>query len=76
MRSHEFVEELNKCGWEGVHDAQHERIMDLWARIFPSVADLEKEIPDLIETAHQAGQDAAGLEPSRSQARRYRYSTW
>ena len=47
MRKQDFITELQEAGWEGVHDAQHDRIGILWKRMFPLVAELEDEIEDL-----------------------------
>lgn len=44
MRLAEFISELQKAGWEGVSDAQHESIEALHSKIFPSVASLEDEL--------------------------------
>jgi len=78
MRKQEFIDALYKAGWDAPHDAQWNNIGKLWADIFPTVAKIEAEIPDLIETAHQAGQymNGNGVGCSYSEARNYRIKTY
>jgi hypothetical protein len=47
MRSQQFIDALNEAGWRPTHDAQHDQIIELWAKLFPTVAELELEIEDL-----------------------------
>lgn len=75
MRKQEFIDALYEAGWTAPNDAQWGNISKLWAKIFPTVAKLEGELPDLIESAHQAGQYNAGVVPSSSEALKYRQYT-
>lgn len=76
MRKQQFIDAVYDAGWRANHDAQHEHIEKLWAKLFPTVAYLESQIPDLIETAHQAGQISAGVDPSYSLAKEFSDKTW
>ena len=44
MRFTDFILALDKAGWQGVTDAQHAKIYNMWESMFPVVAELEKEI--------------------------------
>lgn len=78
MRKQEFIDALYKAGWDSPHDAQWTGAEKLWAEIFPAVAKIEAEIPDLIESAHMAGQynEGEGVDPSASSARNFREKTY
>ena len=43
MRLEDFKKALNEAGWEAVHDGQHHGVEDLHKKLFPVVAELEKE---------------------------------
>ncbi len=43
MRAEDFIKELHKAGWDATNDAQHHGIMDLHKKLFPVIAELEKE---------------------------------
>ena len=51
MRYQAFVDALYEAGWRAPCDAQHTEIKKLWARLFPTVAELEAELED---AAHEA----------------------
>lgn len=51
MRFQKFVDALYEAGWRAPLDAQHSEIKKLWARMFPTVAELEAELDD---AAHEA----------------------
>jgi len=43
MRLEDFKKNLNEAGWDAVSDGQHHGVEDLHKKIFPLVAELEKE---------------------------------
>ena len=43
MRLNDFVNELHEAGWDATSDAQHHGIEDLHKKLFPVIAELEKE---------------------------------
>jgi len=49
MKFTDFIVALDKAGWRGVSDAQHENIQELHSKIFPVVSELEIELVDLSE---------------------------
>tara|TARA_R110001599_G_scaffold173340_2_gene365147 strand:- start:4798 stop:4968 length:171 start_codon:yes stop_codon:yes gene_type:complete len=50
MKLDDFINELQKAGWQAVSDAQHENIKYLHRQLFPVIADLE----DDLESAEEA----------------------
>lgn len=78
MRKQEFINALYDAGWDAPNDAQWDGVTALWEKIFPTAAKIEAEIPELIESAHQAGQYSNGtdVDPSYSEARKYREKTY
>ena len=71
MRKQQFIDAIYAAGWRPSLDAHHSEIAKVWATCFPTVAELEEEISDLIETAHYAGQSSAGVDPSYSLAKEF-----
>lgn len=47
MRLDDFIEKVEKTGWEPTHDAQHGGIERLWREIYPFSADIEDELKEL-----------------------------
>ncbi len=47
MKFDDFLEALDRAGWEGIHDAQHRHIKLLWAKMYPVIAELEQEVFEL-----------------------------
>lgn len=47
MRLDDFIYELKREGWRGVHDAQWGNIAILHKKLFPVVAELEDRVKDL-----------------------------
>ena len=43
MKLNDFKEELEKAGWSATSDAQHWGIEDMHKKLFPIIAELEKE---------------------------------
>lgn len=71
MRKREFIDAIYASGWRPDHDAQWTNITDVWRKCFPTAAAIHDEIQDLIETAHMAGQQSAGVDPSFSIAQQF-----
>jgi len=71
MKRQEFIDALYSAGWKAPNDAQHSKIGKLWENLFPTVAQMERELSGIIEEAHMAGQNDAGVDPSYSNAQRY-----
>lgn len=49
MRSEEFIDAIEGCGWVPQSDAQYIRIHKLWTQLFPTIASLEKDYNDLMD---------------------------
>lgn len=47
MEYEAFIDALLWAGWHGVNDAQHTKIKELWAKMFPVIAKLTEEYEDL-----------------------------
>lgn len=47
MRLEDFIKELHEAGWDATNDDQHHGIEDFHKKLFPVVAELEKENFDL-----------------------------
>lgn len=44
MRFDDFVNALIDAGWRPLHDAQYTEIKKLWEKMFPALAQVEKEL--------------------------------
>lgn len=44
MRLHNFIDALYEAGWRSSCDAQHSEIKELYAKLFPALAELEEEL--------------------------------
>lgn len=75
MRKQQFIDAVYAAGWKSDNDAQHRGISKVWEQLFPSLADLEKEVKEMIESAHMAGQSDAGVDPSYCDAFNYASKT-
>lgn len=53
MRFQAFVDALHEAGWRAPCDAQHTGARKLWARLFPTVAELEAELEDFANEAER-----------------------
>jgi len=49
MRFTDFILALDKAGWQGVTDAQHTKIYDMWKGMYPVIADLEGSLEELTD---------------------------
>jgi len=43
MKFDDFLEALDRAGWEGIHDAQHRHIRELHRTLWPVISKLEDE---------------------------------